>query len=142
MSSLYFIALIAHLFCAIFFVGYFLVELVLLKAVYPKLTPEAKSVFAGRKVKMIFISLFILFVSGGIMASSYIGGESGYFTNSLQTILCLKIALSLALLALVLYWYVIVKVLQKPLPFKKLMHPLSFILLVVIVVLSKVMLLV
>lgn len=137
--TLYQVALIIHLLCAIFFVGYFLIELVLLKAVYPKLTPEAKSVFGARKVKMIFISLLILFCSGGIMASSYIGGESGYFTNSLQTLLCIKIALSLALLALVLYWYIIVKVLQKPLPFKKLMHPLSLVLLVAIVVISKIM---
>lgn len=142
MTTLYPLALLVHLFCAIFFVGYFLIEIVLLKAVYPKLTPEAKSVFGARKVRMIFISLLVLFVSGGVMASMYIGGENGYMTNSLQTLLCIKIALSVLLLALVLYWYIIVKVLQKPLPFKKLMHPLTFILLVAIVVISKLMVLV
>ena len=139
MSSVYFVALIVHLLSAIFFVGYFLLEVFLLKALYPKLTPEAKSVFATRKVKMIFVSLFLLFLSGGVMATQYLGNGMGYFADGLQSLLSLKIILSFVSLALVLYWYVIVKILQKPLPLKKLMHPLSFVLLLMIVILSKAM---
>ncbi|HIY43938.1 MAG TPA: hypothetical protein IAA23_02760 [Candidatus Helicobacter avistercoris] len=139
MSSVYFVALIVHLLSAIFFVGYFLLEVILLKALYPKLTPEAKSVFATRKVKMIFVSLFLLFLSGGIMATQYLGNSMGYFADGLQSLLSLKIILSFVFLALVLYWYVIVKILQKSLPLKKLMHPLSFVLLLMIVILSKAM---
>lgn len=139
MSSVYFVALIVHLLSAIFFVGYFLLEVFLLKALYPKLTAEAKSVFATRKVKMIFVSLFLLFLSGGIMATQYLGNGMGYFADGLQSLLSLKIILSFVFLALVLYWYVIVKILQKPLPLKKLMHPLSFVLLLMIVILSKAM---
>ena len=139
MSSVYFVALIVHLLSAIFFVGYFLLEVFLLKALYPKLTPEAKSVFATRKVKMIFVSLFLLFLSGGIMATQYLGNGMGYFADGLQSLLSLKIILSFVFLALVLYWYVIVKILQKPLPLKKLMHPLSFVSLLMIVILSKAM---
>lgn len=139
MSSIYFVALLVHLLTAIFFVGYFLLEIFVLKALYPKLSPEQKSVFGTRKVKMIFISIFLLFVSGGIMASQYLGNGMGYFADTLQSILSIKIILSFAFLALCLYWYVIVKVLQKPLPLKKLMHPLSFLLLLLIVILSKAM---
>lgn len=139
MSSIYFVALLVHLLTAIFFVGYFLLEIFVLKALYPKLSPEQKSVFGTRKVKMIFISIFLLFVSGGIMASQYLGNGMGYFADTLQSILSIKIILSFAFLALCLYWYVIVKVLQKPLPLKKLMHPLSFLLLLLIAILSKAM---
>ncbi|RDU69262.1 DUF3149 domain-containing protein [Helicobacter cholecystus] len=139
MTSIYFIALIIHLLSAIFFVGYFLLEIFVLKALYSKISTEQKSILGQRKVKMIFISLFLLFGSGGIMATQYLGNGMGFFANTPQSILSLKIILSLILLALVLYWYFIVKILQRPLPLKKLMHPLSLILLLLIVILSKVM---
>lgn len=135
----YFFALIIHLLSAIFFVGYFLLEIFLLKALYPKLTPEAKSVFATRKVKMIFTSLFLLFGSGAIMASQYFGEGMGYFSDPLQSMLSIKIILSVIFFAWVMYWYIVVKVLQKPLPLKKLMHPVSLFLLLLIVILSKAM---
>lgn len=148
MEAMYPYFLIAHIICAIVFLGYIFADVILLSPVrknIKKILSEEKqevldAVFGGiskRAIKIMPLCLLILILSGGAMISSYIGTEKGFFETKLQIILMIK-----AILALIILIMVCVslgcKVLGVRNPLASTIHPLALILGFCIVVLAKV----
>ena len=97
MEALYPYALIVHLCCAIIFLGFIFTDVVLFSAVHKKLGDEVANkmfrIITQRGVKIMPLCLILLVITGGMLLSSYINSDVGYFTSNLQKILWLKVLL-------------------------------------------------
>lgn len=106
MEALYPYALIVHLCCAIIFLGFIFTDVVLFSAVRKKLGDEVANKMFGiitqRGVKIMPLCLILLVITGGMMLSSYINSDVGYFTSNLQKILWLKVLLAGIVLLMVI----------------------------------------
>ena len=106
MEALYPYALIVHLFCAIIFLGFIFTDVVLFSAVRKKLGDEVANkmfrIITQRGEKIMPLCLILLVITGGMMLSSYINSDVGYFTSNLQKILWLKVLLAGIVLLMVI----------------------------------------
>lgn len=106
MEALYPYVLIAHLFCAIIFLGFIFTDVVLFSAVRKNLGDDVANKMFGvitqRGIKIMPLCLILLIITGGIMLSSYINSDVGYFTSALQKILWLKVLLAGIILLMVI----------------------------------------
>ncbi|HIS08486.1 MAG TPA: copper resistance protein CopD [Candidatus Scatomorpha intestinipullorum] len=141
MDMLYPYFLTIHLICAIIFLGFIFVDVVLLTPIRKILGDEFAnqmwSVISKRGGKIMPFCLLILVLSGGAMISQYIGSEIGYWNTTLQQLLVIK-----AFLALLIFFAVLVSLtfhylLKKSNPLAKIIHPLALILGLFIVILAK-----
>ena len=141
MDMLYPYFLTIHLICAIIFLGFIFVDVVLLTPIRKILGDEFAnqmwSVISKRGGKIMPFCLLVLVLSGGAMISRYIGSEIGYWNTTLQQLLVLK-----AFLALLIFFPVLVSLtfhylLKKSNPLAKIIHPLALILGLFIVILAK-----
>ena len=141
MDMLYPYFLTIHLICAIIFLGFIFVDVVLLTPIRKILGDEFAnqmwSVISKRGGKIMPFCLLVLVLSGGAMISRYIGSEIGYWNTTLQHLLVLK-----AFLALLIFFAVLVSLtfhylLKKSNPLAKIIHPLALILGLFIVILAK-----
>ena len=141
MDMLYPYFLTIHLICAIIFLGFIFVDVVLLTPIRKILGDEFAnqmwSVISMRGGKIMPFCLLVLVLSGGAMISRYIGSEIGYWNTTLQQLLVIK-----AFLALLIFFAVLVSLtfhylLKKSNPLAKIIHPLALILGLFIVILAK-----
>lgn len=141
MDMLYPYFLTIHLICAIIFLGFIFVDVVLLTPIRKILGDEFAnqmwSVISKRGGKIMPFCLLVLVLSGGAIISRYIGSEIGYWNTTLQQLLVLK-----AFLALLIFFAVLVSLtfhylLKKSNPLAKIIHPLALILGLFIVILAK-----
>ena len=141
MDMLYPYFLTIHLICAIIFLGFIFVDVVLLTPIRKILGDEFAnqmwSVISKRGGKIMPFCLLVLVLSGGAMISRYIVSEIGYWNTTLQQLLVLK-----AFLALLIFFAVLVSLtfhylLKKSNPLAKIIHPLALILGLFIVILAK-----
>ena len=141
MDMLYPYFLTIHLICAIIFLGFIFVDVVLLTPIRKILGDEFAnqmwSVISKRGGKIMPFCLLVLVLSGGAMIRRYIGSEIGYWNTTLQQLLVLK-----AFLALLIFFAVLVSLtfhylLKKSNPLAKIIHPLALILGLFIVILAK-----
>lgn len=141
MDMLYPYFLTIHLICAIIFLGFIFVDVVLLtpirKILGDEFTNQMWSVISKRGGKIMPFCLLVLVLSGGAMISRYIGSEIGYWNTTLQQLLVIK-----AFLALLIFFAVLVSLtfhylLKKSNPLAKIIHPLALILGLFIVILAK-----
>ena len=141
MDMLYPYFLTIHLICAIIFLGFIFVDVVLLTPIRKILGDEFAnqmwSVISKRGGKIMPFCLLVLVLSGGSMISRYIGSEIGYWNTTLQQLLVIK-----AFLALLIFFAVLVSLtfhylLKKSNPLAKIIHPLALILGLFIVILAK-----
>ena len=141
MDMLYPYFLTIHLICAIIFLGFIFVDVMLLTPIRKILGDEFAnqmwSVISKRGGKIMPFCLLVLVLSGGAMISRYIGSEIGYWNTTLKQLLVIK-----AFLALLIFFAVLVSLtfhylLKKSNPLAKIIHPLALILGLFIVILAK-----
>ncbi|MDL0089746.1 copper resistance protein CopD [Campylobacter gastrosuis] len=107
MQAIYPYAKIVHIFCAIIFVGYLFFDVVIfsrLKNVLKDDFERVKMAITSRAIKIMPVCLLLLFLSGGMMISTWVGSKNGgYFSTPLQTLLMIKVLLALIILTGVIY---------------------------------------
>ncbi|WP_276882885.1 copper resistance protein CopD [Campylobacter cuniculorum] len=131
MSELYPYILIVHLLCAIFFIGYLFVDVLILTLIKKKYPNFDKQLFNSGGVKIMPFIVLLLFLSGGALAS--------FHFNPLNLLFVLKMVLAFGILALVLFSLFFHFVLKKPNPLGKFIHPLVFVVCIFVVFLAKLM---
>lgn len=103
MEALYPYAKIIHLFLAIIFLGYIFFDVIIFTLACKKVDEDSakkmKQAIGKQAIKIMPVALFFIIISGGMMVSSYIGSQNGYFDTSLQKFLVAKIALATMILA-------------------------------------------
>lgn len=141
MEAVYPFALIIHLFCAIVFVGYLIVEFLFFTPLFKRIPKEwsekIHDILGGLETKIMPPSLLLLVLSGGMMISQYVGGEGGYFASPMQALLTIKMILGLCIFALASFSLTMYYVFKKPNPIGKYVHPIALALSLVIVLLAK-----
>ena len=140
MDSLYPYFLLAHIVCAIIFLGFIFTDVVLLSPIRRLLGDEvADKVFAiisRRGVKIMPLCLVLLFLSGGAMISRYVGSTQGFFETPMQVMLVVKMLLAFAIMGMVII-SLGCKFLGVRNPLGRVIHPIALCLGFIIVVLAK-----
>lgn len=144
MQAIYPYAQIVHLFCAIIFIGYLFFDVVVMKFVAKHIT---KAEFSKMQdaiegvTRFMPLVVLVLFLSGGMMASSYIGFEAGFCTTTFQKVFMAKIILASCIFLLVVMSLTFHFVLKRPNPIGKYisMHTLVFAIGVCVTLLAKIM---
>lgn len=131
----YFLTL--HLLCAIVFLGFIFVDVVLLSVLKRRLGESALQEMMKRGVKIMPICVLLLVLTGGAMMSFYLNFEVGFWETNLQKLLITKIALALVIVGFVLNALFFRLVLKKPNPLGHITHKIVLVLGFFIVVLAK-----
>lgn len=139
----YSIALIVHLLCAIFFVGFIFADVVVFRGLLLRYTveetQEIKETIYSYGVKIYPFFVLLLMGTGGFMFSKHINSTLGYFDTNLQILLWIKFFLVLCIVAGVGYALSCrFRGIQEA-GFMKNFHFISLILGLIITVLAKVM---
>lgn len=146
MQVIYPYALIVHLFCAIFFVGFLFTDVVILKYLFNHLSQEEcnkiKGILGKIETKIMPLCFFLLIITGGMMVSTYINSKVGYTQTPMQILLLIKVGLALLVLGLVVFSLSMHFLFNRPNPLAKIIHPLVFVIAIAIVLLAKLMFLV
>ncbi|PHO10207.1 copper resistance protein CopD [Malaciobacter canalis] len=139
----YNIALIIHVFCAIFFVGFIFADVFVLNILDKKYNTqkaeEIKQTIYTKGVKIYPVCVLLLVLSGGYMFSKYVNSTLGYFQTNMQILLWIKLFLVLGIAIGVLYSLSCKFRQKKPMAFMKHFHLIALILAIIIVILAKVM---
>jgi len=97
----YNIALIVHLLCAIFFVGFIFADVVVFRGLLLRYTEEEtqeiKETIYSYGVKIYPFFVLLLMGTGGYMFSKHINSTLGYFDTNLQILLWIKFFLVLCI---------------------------------------------
>ncbi|BCX80081.1 copper resistance protein CopD [Campylobacter sp. 19-13652] len=102
MQALYPYAQIIHLFCAIIFLGFVFFDVVIFARAKGDLGERfeaVKQAIVKRAIKIMPVCLLLLLLSGGIMMSTWVNRNIGYFDTPLQKIFMIKVALALIIFA-------------------------------------------
>lgn len=139
----YSIALIVHLLCAIFFVGFIFADVVVFRGLLLRYTEEEtqeiKETIYSYGVKIYPFFVLLLMGTGGFMFSKHINSTLGYFDTNLQILLWIKFFLVLCIVVGVGYALSCrFRGIQEA-GFMKNFHFISLILGLIITVLAKVM---
>lgn len=141
MEAMYPYFLIIHILCAIVFLGFIFTDVVLLtplkKWLDKDIADKVFSIISQRGVKIMPICVLMLVISGGAMISRYIGGDNGYFENTLQIALVVKMLLALCIVVMVVI-SLSCKFLKLKNPLANVIHPIALCLGLFIVILAKV----
>lgn len=143
MQALYPTLLIIHLLCAIIFLGYIFFDVVIfpnVKKIFgQEIATKASKAIQGRGTKIMPLCILGLFITGGMMLSSHIGGDMGIFQTNFQKLLLLKVLLALFIVALVIFSLSCKFIFKIHNPIGNFIHPIALILGFFIVVLAKLM---
>jgi len=139
----YSLALIIHLFAAIFFIGFVFSDVVILPVLHrdfdKSIVVQIKNSISGRARKIFPLTVLILVLSGGFMFSKYINSTIGFTGSALQILLLVKFLIALVIVAGIVY-SLSCKVLKKqPHVIMQKFHTYVLIMGIVIVVLAKLM---
>ena len=140
---LYIIVKILHLLCACIVIGYLFYD-VFVFSFFKKRRSEAEFKSLKRELLKPSVLLFapsflLLLLSGTFLASFYMGGDLGFWQNSVQKMLWLKLAL-IALLFIftpISFWYLLV--LKRPDPFRHYYHHLALLICLFALILGKIL---
>ncbi|MSN96190.1 copper resistance protein CopD [Campylobacter sp. FMV-PI01] len=145
MQIIYPYAQIIHLFCAIIFVGYLFFDVVILKRVFKnsnsEFTAKIQTSISNKAVKIMPICVALLILTGGMMMSSWVNSNIGYFATNLQIIFMIKVILAFLIFMMVCINLTCKFILKKSSPLGDI-HPLVLIMAFIIVLFAKVMFLV
>lgn len=142
MEALYPYFLVIHTLCAIIFLGFLFCDIVLLSPVRKVLGDEFAdkmwSVIMPRGRKIMPLCVLLLVLTGGAMMTRWVGPNLGWFGTNLQTLLTIKIILTLCIVAMValsLTYHFFLP--NKINPIGSIIHPLALTLGFFIVILAK-----
>ncbi|MCI6989465.1 MAG: copper resistance protein CopD [Campylobacter sp.] len=145
MQAIYPYAQIIHLICAIIFVGFLFFDVVIFgiaKRYMPsEVAKSAKMAISKTVIKIMPICVFLLIITGGMMMSSWVNSDIGYFGTNLQKLFMLKVFLGLMLFLIVLVTLTCKFILKRPAPFGDI-HKYVLCVAFVIVLIAKIMFLV
>lgn len=143
MENVYPYAKTIHILLVIIFLGYVFFDVVILKAASKKVeksvAKKMHQTIGQQAIKIMPLALFVIFMSGGMMMSLYLGSQKGYFDTSLQQLLVAKV-----ILAMIIIFGVILNLSRKflkkePFGFMKNFHTFVLITGFIIVILAKMM---
>ena len=142
MQDFYVLFLIIHLFCAIIFVGYLFYDVVFVRIAKKrflknKIDPSSFFETIGGVISrfMPFVVL-LLFISGGILSSSYLKAES---FGMMQALLLAKIALASLIFLLVIFSLSCHYIFKCKNPLGRFIHPIVLSIAIAIILLAKLM---
>lgn len=142
MDALYPYFLVIHTLCAIIFLGFLFCDIMLLSPVRKVLGDEFAdkmwSVIMPRGRKIMPLCVLLLVLTGGAMMTRWVGPSLGWFGTNLQTLLTIKIILTLCIVAMValsLTYHFLLP--NRTNPIGSIIHPLALTLGFFIVVLAK-----
>lgn len=99
MQAIYPYVKVVHIFCAIIFLGYVFFDVVIfsrLKSVLKDDFERVKVAITSKAIKIMPICVLLLFLSGGMMMSNWVGSKAGgYYETTLQQMLMAKAYLAL-----------------------------------------------
>ena len=99
MEAIYPYAHLIHLILGIIFLGYVFTDLAVISTLKGKFSKETqkeiKQTLGKRSFNIFPLTLLFLVLTGGMMMSSYINSNAGFFETDLQKILIFKIVLAL-----------------------------------------------
>jgi len=103
----YSLALIIHLFAAIFFIGFVFSDVVILPVLHKDFdnstVVQIKNSISSRARKIFPITVLILILTGGFMFSKHINSSIGFTGSALQILLIIKALLALVIVAGIIY---------------------------------------
>ena len=139
----YSIAVIIHLFGAIFFIGFVFSDVVVLPVLNKDFdaatVQQIKNSIAGRARKIFPLTVLILVLSGGFMFSKHINSTIGFTGSALQLLLILKFLIAMVIVSGIVY-SLSCKVLKKqPHSIMQKFHTYVLVMGIVIVILAKLM---
>jgi len=139
----YSLAVVIHLFAAIFFLGFVFSDVVILPVLHKDFDKntvmEIKNSISSRARKIFPITVLILILSGGFMFSKYINSSIGFTGSSLQVLLLIKFLLA-SIIVLGIIYSLSCKVLKKqPHNVMQKFHTYVLILGIIIIILAKLM---
>ncbi len=140
MQTLYPYFLSIHLLCAIIFLGFIFTDVVLLSILERQFGKPALEPMMRRGRKIMPSCVVLLVITGGAMMTRYLdfgSGFEGLFGTPLQTLLSIKIALTLGIVCLVINAFFHRLVLKKPNPLGDYTHKIALVFGFFIVVFAK-----
>lgn len=142
-QKMYLFSLIAHLVCAIIFIGYVFFDVCIYpfakKTISPQTLEAVKKAYTKGSAKVFGTAFLLLLISGAYMAKDYLGGEHGWWQSNFQKLLLTKIAVLLLMCLITFISVFNVTILKKPDPFGKFSHLIALVLCLVMVILAKLM---
>lgn len=141
--TIYTLALIIHLFCAIIFIGFVFADVVVLPAMKNVLDTQTlqkvKTTISNRARKIFPPSVLVLILSGGFMLSKYMNSQVGFFNSALQQLLMIKIILATLIVAGIVYSLSCKLFKKQPAAFMQSFHSFVLAVGIIIIILAKVM---
>ncbi|MBE2984991.1 copper resistance protein CopD [Campylobacter sp. RM9344] len=144
MQAIYPYVQLLHVICAIIFLGYIFFDVIIfsrLKGILGDEFDRVKSAISKKAIKIMPLCLLLLFLTGGMMMSTWVGSKAGgYFQTPLQQIFMIKV-----ILAFVIGAGVVINLThrtlgkQPPKFLRENLHNIAFVFGFVIVILAKVM---
>lgn len=102
MEAVYPYAKIAHILLVIIFLGYIFFDVVIFKSVCKKVdggvAEKFKNAIGDKAIRIMPLTLFFIFMSGGMMMSFYLGSEKGWFDTTTQQFLVIKVVLAMIII--------------------------------------------
>ncbi|KEA45367.1 copper resistance protein CopD [Campylobacter mucosalis] len=147
MQTIYPYVQLIHMICAIIFLGFIFFDVVIfsrLKNVLGSDFERVKSAISSKAIKIMPICLLLLFLTGGMMMSTWVGSKAGgYFNTPLQQVFMLKVILA-AVLGCGVIFNLTHRALGKQPPkfMRENLHKIAFVFGFIIVICAKVMFLV
>ncbi len=139
----YSIALLVHLFGAIFFIGFVFADVVVLPVLNKDFdistVQKIKNSISNRARKIFPLTVLTLILSGGFMFSKYINSTVGLSWTSLQTLLMLKFLIAMVIVGGIVYSLSCKLLKKQPHPVMQKFHTYVLIMGVIIVILAKLM---
>lgn len=144
MEAIYPYAHIIHLILGIIFLGYVFTDVVMISSLKNRFSKETdkeiNQTLGAKSFKIFPIALLFIVLTGGMMMSSYINSNAGFFETDLQKLLVIKIVLASIIAAGVLFnLFTKFTGRTKPLFMQNHFHKLVLVLGFFIVVLAKMM---
>lgn len=101
MQAIYPYVQLVHVICAIIFLGYIFFDVVIfsrLKGILGGDFERVKTAITSKAIKIMPACLLLLFLTGGMMMSSWVGSKvGGYFETPLQQVFMAKVILAFVL---------------------------------------------
>lgn len=144
MQTIYPYVQIVHIICAIIFLGFIFFDVIIfssLKNVLGNDFDRVKNAISSKAIKIMPVCVLILFLTGGMMLSNWVGSKAGGFLQTpLQQVFMLKVALALILGFGIIFNLTCRALRRQPPKFmRENLHKIAFIFGFIIVILAKVM---
>lgn len=142
MQAIYPYVQIVHLFCAVFFVGYLFFDVIMLKIALKNVGSESgqkvKKAIGMVETKIMPLMVLVLILTGGMMMSSWVSSEMGYFSTNLQKIFMIKVLLGFIIFFMIATNLTFKFILKKSSPLGNI-HPFALVASIIIILFAKLM---